>query len=177
MPRLLTALLCALLLSGPTRETGALPTGAQGPVWVAHDLMVKSARFGYVDPQTGKLVQSGVVDTSKHKAFGWEIELDGTRRSVRFREEFVLPAPAATWGVGPETKVAADRASAVTESLVALGADMTVRHIWMHSPGDPRGPHRISVAIEGVQAAEFRFTLTPSAPPKTTPSIPPVIIR
>lgn len=128
-------------------------------VRIGPDLKVTQAVFGYVDPQTQKIVPARRIDTSKHPNFAWRVELEGRARELRYREEFILPAPARVWQVGEHTTVAADRASAVTEAKIRLGDDMTVRNGWIHTPGDPKGQHVVRVYLDGVKVREFDFVL------------------
>jgi hypothetical protein len=160
--RLLTAAICTVvvgLVLAP-HAGRAIPGGREAPrKRVAPDLEVVEAVLGYVDPQTGDIVEATVIDTSKHKGFGWRIKFDGIPRAVRFREEFALPAPAQKWQVGPETTVAPDRASAVTEGMRHLDAKMTLRNAWIHTPGDPKGWHTTRVWVQDTLVAEFRYRL------------------
>jgi hypothetical protein len=157
---LLITTVLAIGLALPQRVGHAVPDRQQTPrTRVAPDLEVVEAVFGYVDAQTGKIVESSVIDTAKHRGFGWRIRFDGLRRSVRFREEFILPAPARSWQVGPETTVAPDRASATTEGDRHLDSDLKLRNAWIHTPGDPTGPHITRVWVEGTLVAEFRYRL------------------
>lgn len=134
------------------------PPGAR-PVRIGADLEVERVEFGYVDPNTQQIVPTRRVDTARTPGFAWRVKLRGAQRTVRYREEFVLPAPAAVWQVGSHTTVAADRASAVTEADVKLDRTMEVRNGWIHSPGDPKGPHVMRVWLDGVLVEEIHFTL------------------
>lgn len=146
-----------LSLSVPTGF--ALPGTGDSPRQVAPNLVIDSVVFGYVDPKTGDIVASDTIDTRRHLGFGWRIRFRGVPRSIRYREEFLLPAPAANWGVGPSTKVAPNRASATTTETVELGADLTLRHVWYHTDGDPKGVHRINVQVNDIPIQTFRFTI------------------
>lgn len=153
-------LLLVIGLALPARVGQAVPDRLQSPrTRVAPDLEVVEAVFGYVDERTGKIVESSVIDTSKHTGFGWAIRFDGLRRAVRFKEEFILPAPARQWQVGSETTVAPDRASATTVGDRHLGRDMELRNAWIHTPGDPKGWHITRVWVEGTLVSEFRYRL------------------
>lgn len=157
-PQIIAIALLAALLA-PSSLSAVPHSRADSQVRIGTDLIVVEAVFGYIDDQTGEIVEANRIDTSKHKGFGWRVRLEGTRRTVQFREEFILPAPAQTWQVGRETKVAADRASAVTTGKRRLEGDMTLRNAWIHTPGDPRGAHTTRVYIDQVLVGEFDFTL------------------
>lgn len=149
-----TLLVVFVLLS-----SAAVP--AQNPntnIRISPDLEVADAVLGYVD-RNGDIVAADRIDTKLHQGFAWRLELKGRQRSVSFREEFVLPAPARVWQVGPTTTVAPDRASAVTTGNVMLDSSMSLRNGWVHSPGDPKGAHVIKVSVDGVLVREFHFTL------------------
>lgn len=156
--------LCLLLwfavVAGLPASSVAVPgRSLDAPVVVGPDLVVSNVRFGYFDARTGRFVESNVVDSRSNPSFGWRVEFEGSPRTVRFREEFVLPAPAAEWGVGPQTVVAPDRASAVTTGKVALDGSLRLERGWTHQPGDPTGPHRITVWVNDVVVAELRFVI------------------
>lgn len=152
----LVALAAALFVGDA--ELQAVTDGPSGHPRIAPDLVVTRVEFGTLD-EKGRFVPTVDIDASQKLSFGWRVYFEGTRRTVKFRERFVLPSPAAQWGVTSSTRVAPDGASAVTEEVVPLGAEMMLEHFWVPSPGDPKGRHSISVAVEQAPVADFHFTI------------------
>lgn len=149
-----TILAVVLLLA-----TAASGGSSASRVRVAPDLEVVEVVVGHVDQRSGRVVESNRIDTSKHPGFGWRVRFEGARRTVRFREAFILPAPAKTWQVGNETTVSADRSSAVTEGERRLGSELELRNAWIHTDGDPKGKHTMKIWVEGVLVDEVDFVL------------------
>lgn len=176
MPKLIP-LLCVLLLgSGFVQaETGKrAPKSALGPE-------VVRAEFGLLKPTPhgeSEFIPSRVLPLTPEQSYGWLIELRPGKRSVRWREEFELPHAPATWGV-PETegrrRVAAHGRIAVTERTVApMGGNM-ILNFWTVAPGDPEGPYRIRVFVEGRLAGDFSFTAQTPPPPLPEPAAVPAV--
>lgn len=154
-----TLIRSACLLLMVLLSTSAIPQPGSAQVRVGPDLIVAETEFGYVDASTGEIIASRRIDTSQHPGFGWRVKLEGQARTVRYREEFILPAPAKVWQVGHHTTVAPDRASAVTEGDAQLDGQMDIRNGWIHTPGDPKGLHVMRIWLDGVLVAEFDFIL------------------
>ena len=149
----------AAVMGSPTVGTAVTDGPTNNDVRISSDLVVDEVTFGYVEESTGRIVETRRIDTAKHPGFGWRLEFEGRRQTIRFREEFMLPSPAQTWQVGHETTVAADRASAVTEGDRRLGSEMTLRNAWIHTEGDPKGQHTMRIWVDGKLVREIDFVL------------------
>lgn len=90
--------------------------------------------------------------------FGWMVVVRTERSSLRWRETLTLPSPPATWGepVPGVRRTFADGGRTVIQDFE--GTPPPVLHqTWQIAPGDPRGPHRIVVTIEGAAPLAFDF--------------------
>lgn len=91
-------------------------------------------------------------------SYRWYIHLRPDMSIVTWKEEFMLPAPAAVWG-GEEKKevhVSRDRESAVKEMTVSP-KNGWISHGWSVAKGDPSGRYIIKVYVEGKFVKEFVF--------------------
>ena len=129
---------------------------AQAPVEVVR------AAFGLFNrPCTGQppFVPSGVVPLVPNQAYGWVMILKTDDKTVRWREEFTLPAAPATWG-GPEPlgtrAMSDDGRTTITEREVTPQNGM-IFNSWSVAAGDPSGKYRMRVSINGVVVRTFEF--------------------
>jgi hypothetical protein len=101
---------------------------------------------------------SQVVPLKTGQAYGWVMKLRTDKPKVHYREEFTLPGAASNWGTAgsPETKVGADRKTAVSERDVPL-ADGVILNAWSVADGDPPGHYVIRVTVEDQPARQFDF--------------------
>ena len=170
MPKLIP-LFCALLLgSGMAHaEPGKRP--AKSP---QHPDVVQ-AEFGLFNPTPhgeNEFIPTRVLPLTPEQAYGWVIELRPGKNSVRWREEFELPRAPESWGP-PETegrrRIAGHGRIAITERTVTpLGGNMLF-NFWAVAAGDPEGPYRIRVFVNGRLAGNFEFTA--KAPPPVSETV------
>ena len=123
---------------------------------------VVDAAFGVIHPHGSgqpSFVPTSVVPLVVDQDYGWIITIRSDAQTVRWREEFTLPAVPATWGA-PETlgtrAISDDGRTVITEREVRPehGA---IFNSWSVAEGDPKGMHRIRASIHGRPAATFEF--------------------
>jgi hypothetical protein len=88
--------------------------------------------------------------------FGWRLKLREPMSSVMLREEFVLPAAPAYWGLGPDTRLNEDRTVATTERRVSP-TDGWLSREWTLTAGDPPGDYEMRVFLNDELVKTFHF--------------------
>ncbi len=97
------------------------------------------------------------VPLTPNQEFGWIIGVTTTKPTVKWREEFTVPAPPETWGpVEGKHEISADRRVSVLEREVMPQRGFLF-HSWVVSPGDPKGRHVIKVTVEDAPPVVFEF--------------------
>jgi hypothetical protein len=118
---------------------------------------VLKAEFGVVSPAGFRPATK--VPLKGGQGFGWVIQLDIQRDSVKWREEIRLPAAPGSWRVeDTEARhtLSADRRTSVLERESRLEGGV-VYNFWQLEPGDPRGRYTMRVMIEGLLVSIFEF--------------------
>ena len=127
-------------------------------------IQIKRAEFGVfrdLNSPAATLDPTRVV-ARDGRPIGWVIAVDTQKSTVRWREEFTVPAPPQHWGLAPDTSdirptsISADKLTASTERQVATGGG-TISHWWKLDASDPRGPHTMRVYVEDVLVGNFAF--------------------
>ena len=99
------------------------------------------------------------VPLTPNLEFGWVIGITTTKPTVKWREEFTLPAAPETWGpVEGRHELSADRKFSVLEREVTPDRGF-LYNAWTISPGDPKGRHVIKVTIEDAPPVVFEFDI------------------
>jgi hypothetical protein len=78
-----------------------------------------------------------------------------------WREEFELPIAPPTWGPGEAMgifQVSPDRKTAVTERIIPTKLGF-IANEWRYASGDPIGPHKMRIYIDGQLIREFSFDI------------------
>ena len=159
----------------------ATPDGAAVPVQAnaarSHALIAKTpadlhpahvevvaAQFGVfgADPAGRRML----YETDKFPAiiaapYGWYILFKTDKPTVVWREEFELPVAPPTWGPGEALgifMVSPDRKTAVTERIIPTKLGF-IANEWRYASGDPVGPHKMRVYIDGQLIREFSFAI------------------
>jgi len=98
------------------------------------------------------------VSLAGKDVYGWIIQVRTDKPIIRWREEFTLPAPAASWGVDEDRQisVAGDGRRAVTEREVDTG-DGWIANAWTVADGDPKGRYVMRVTVDDGPSREFVF--------------------
>lgn len=118
---------------------------------------VLKAEFGIIVP--GGFRPSTKVPLKDGQGFGWVIQLETPRDTVRWREDLRLPAAPQTWHAdeasGKHT-MSADRRTSTLERNARVENGM-IYNLWQISPGDPRGRYTVRVMIEDLLVSTFEF--------------------
>jgi hypothetical protein len=120
---------------------------------------VVSATFGLFAPpgsNTAPFTSTNLVPRTANTNYGWLMVVRTDKPTVHWREEFTLPAPAATWGTDGGAKVSTDRKVAVTERDEAP-QDGLIMNVWTVAPDDPAGHYVIKVSVDGGPEQRFDF--------------------
>jgi hypothetical protein len=126
------------------------------------EVSIVSAQFGLFNPpESGKepFVPTTIVPLTENQGYGWVILLDTRKPTIRWREEFTLPAAPTTWGdpvPDGSHAVSGDRKVSVLEREVQPEQGM-ISNSWAVAPGDPKGRYVIRVIIEGNLERVFEF--------------------
>ena len=118
---------------------------------------VLKAEFGVASPFGFR--PSTKVPLKAGQGFGWVIQLDIQRDSVKWREEIRMPAAPASWRVEDKEArhtLSADRRTSILERESRL-EDGVVYNFWQLEPGDPKGRYTMLVMIEGLLVSTFEF--------------------
>jgi hypothetical protein len=156
--KVLRALLALLLLPSGV----ALAAITENVTPLLRDIEVIRAEFGLFNPpETGKppFVPSKTVPLTENQAYGWVILLKTTKARIKWREEFMLPSPPATWGSGElqsRQSISEDRRVSVIEREVEPDEGM-IFNVWDVAPGDPAGRYVIRVIIDDTLERVFEF--------------------
>jgi len=149
-------LLALLTLAGCAGPAALEQSAAKLPIEVV------KAEFGLFNAlETGRppFIATPLVPLVVNQAYGWVIVLKTSEKTVRWREEFTLPAAPATWG-GPERigtrSMSDDGRTTITEREVTLH-NGAIFNSWSVAPGDPTGTYRMRVTIEDRLVRTFEF--------------------
>lgn len=147
----------------PDVELRAAAAATTLPLRVAPDLVVRRASFGVLDVAadgTETFVATDAVPAVDGTVFGWVVEVETGRETLRWQEHLRLPAAPTDWGDAeddPDVLIAADGRSVAAQGEDAVDAGELARFYWTLAPGDPGGTYELDVAIEGRQVAHFTF--------------------
>jgi len=133
-----------------------------------------AAVFGIIENSAdGKpaFVRTNIVPLVENQQYGWAIGLPRNVTTVRWKEEFTLPAPPETWGEGENGvhAISRDRKVSIKEADV-LVRDGIVSNFWSVAPGDPVGEYVIRIFINDSLVATFHFEAVRPAAGKPIPS-------
>jgi hypothetical protein len=160
-----TALFLLLIFVVPLPANAVLTT----------DGHASAAAFGIIENSVdGKptFVRTNRVPLVENQKYGWVIRVPKNLKTVRWREEFTLPAPPNTWGEGEKDgihAISADRRVSTTEREVPV-RDGIVSNFWRVASGDPTGKYVIRVFINDALVETFHFeAVKPNRPDKSIP--------
>jgi hypothetical protein len=135
-------------------STSAATTGKPLPQTA---FRVLKAEFGLVGP--GGFQPSTKVPLKDGQSFGWVIQLDARKDTIRWREELKLPAAPQTWQADEANAthtMSADRKTSILEREARI-EDGVIYNFWQITPGDPKGRYTMRVMIEGLLVSTFDF--------------------
>jgi hypothetical protein len=136
---------------------------ARLPLRVAPDLVVRRAEFGLLETDADgeeHFAAASELPAEDGQVFGWVVELDTTRSSVRWQEHLRMPGPARDWGdveSDPDIVLSKDGKSALAQGEELVENGELSRFYWSLASGDPAGPYELDLAIEGRPVAHFVF--------------------
>lgn len=178
-PTVRLSLLCAALLAAGCAAPDPSRIAAQGAVAAAPAASAQEKSAADFHPAQVEVVaaQFGVFgadasgrrmlyETDKFPAlvaapYGWFIVFKADKPTVVWREEFELPVAPPTWGPGEAMgifQVSPDRKTAVTERIIPTQLGF-IANEWRYASGDPIGPHKMRVYIDGQLIREFSFDI------------------
>jgi hypothetical protein len=170
MPRRLALLLAPLVLAlGACEQKPPEPPArvelpahaAPAPAVAPSVQIVQSALGEFSRTPDGRVdfKPTRTVPLTPNTEFGWVIGLTTKKPTVKWREEFILPAAPETWGpVEGKHELSADRKVSILEREVSTERGF-VSNGWTIAPGDPKGRHVIKVTIEDAPPVVFEFDI------------------
>jgi len=165
MRRLLTLLVAPLVLALCACEQAKPPEPPARPEPATRAepaVQIEQAAFGLFNRTADGSVDfkpTNTVPLTPNQEFGWIIGVTTTKPTVKWREEFTLPAAPESWGpVEGKHEISADRKVSILEREVTPDRGFLF-NAWTISPGDPKGHHVIRVTIEDAPPVIFEFDL------------------
>jgi hypothetical protein len=146
--------------SAPAPSDAAPPAANAQPGHVE----VVSAQFGVFGADASgrrMLYETANFPAIVAAPYGWYILFKADKPTVIWREEFELPEAPPTWGPGEALgifMVSPDRKTAVTERIIPTKLGF-IANEWRYASGDPIGPHKMRVYIDGQLIREFSFNI------------------
>ena len=154
----LVLVLCACEQAKPPEP----PARPEPPTRAQPAVQIEYHAFGVFDRTPDGRVDfrpTKTVPLTPNQEFGWIIGVTTTKPTVKWREEFILPAPPETWGpVEGKHELSADRKVSILEREVTPERGF-VSNGWTIGPGDPKGRHVIKVTVEDAAPVVFEFDL------------------
>jgi len=160
---ILFTLFCFSLLNVPVAmATGQLKI-------ISEEVQIVRAEFGLFKKTANgqSFVPAKTVPLVEGQEYGWMIVLKTKKPMLKWREEFTLPYPPATWGDAEAQglhSVSKDGRVSVMESEVAP-VDGLIFNSWSVAVGDPQGHHVMRVLIDNRYERVFEFDVQPAAKP------------
>lgn len=118
---------------------------------------VLKAEFGVIVP--GGFQPATKVPFKEGQSFGWVIQLDTKRDTVKWREELRLPSAPQSWQADEQSgkhTVSADRKTSILEREAKV-ENGVIFNFWSIAPGDPKGRYTLRVMLEGMLVSSFEF--------------------
>ena len=138
-------------------------TGTHLPLRIAPDLVVKRAEFGVLETGSDgeeRFAAAAELPAEEGQVFGWVVEVETSRNSVRWQEHLRLPGPVTDWGdveSDPDVVLSHDGRSALAQGEDLVEDGKLSRFYWSLASGDPAGGYELDLAIEGHPVAHFAF--------------------
>ena len=125
---------------------------------------IPPSQFKVLKAEFGVIVPGGFQPTTKvpfkeGQSFGWVIELDTKRDTVKWREELRLPSAPQSWQADEQSgkhTVSSDRRTSILEREVKV-ENGVIFNFWSIAPGDPKGRYTLRVMLEGMLVSSFEF--------------------
>lgn len=113
----------------------------------------------FVVLQDGKVTETNKVPLIPDEVcFQWHIRLDVPDGPVEFTEVFTLPAAPDVWDTGPGggVEISPDGATSTLIDTYDVRNGWLL-HGWCIAEGDPLGPHKMEISVEGTLLHTFVF--------------------
>lgn len=155
---LLTIIFVALSISNYSFASMSVTPGN-----ISTNYEILEAAFGLVkaDDDGGHpiLTPTTEVPLVPYQGYGWVIRLRTPRQTVKWREEFTLPAKPTTWGESDNLNTQSVSENGLTSNIEreVSSRQGEISHAWQVAPGDPPGKYVIRIYIDGVLAKTFEF--------------------
>lgn len=156
MSRLLAALAIAAGLAGPgvAQETGAEPAAPAPEQGFGVTFSYAGFDERYSDPLVPLLPSNA--------CYSWYARLPEGATAETVVERLVLPVPLADWGTlatNPDDniEISDDGATATTTLPAEPDADRWLSNTWCVAAGDPVGPHRFEIEVDGAPLTTIAF--------------------
>lgn len=140
----------------------AAATTAQAVELLAQRLEVRFNYAGYDERYNDPLVPL----LPDNACYSWFVQLApgeaGAPAPTTLVERLILPEPLADWGTlgtNPDdnVEISADGATVITTAAAAPDADGWLTNGWCVAAGDPVGPHRFELELDGTALVSFDF--------------------
>lgn len=153
-----SAIALVLLASGCATQSQAQDAPAERAT-----IEVTQATFGSFHPERSDgpgFVPATRIPFAVGGSYGWILQVRTSRPTIKYRDELMLPEPAAHWDqpTGAEQTVAADGKSAVAEREATV-ENGQIHGGWGMAEGDPRGRYVSKVTLEDGQVLIFEFDI------------------
>lgn len=144
----------------------AVATPAAATELLAQRLEVSFNYAGYDERYDDPLVPL----LPSNACYSWYVQLaaaeSGTPDPATLVERLVLPEPLADWGTLATTpddnvEISADGTTAITTFSAVPDAEGWLTNGWCVAAGDPVGPHRFELELDGAPLVSFDFEIVP----------------
>jgi hypothetical protein len=128
---------------------------------IAPDLRVLSSGSYIIDRAESKRVRflaSQTVPFKPGQGYGWAVRVQTSRKTLRVREELILPAPAPHWLVKEGTRISQGGRIATT-TWNAEPKNGVIANFWGLAKGDPSGRYEVRVTLDGTPINTFMFSM------------------
>ncbi len=159
-------LVCLLAFSVSVDAAAARPMITGAPHWpmqVAPDVLIRRAEFGMLttnEQGEDQFIATAALPADSGQVFGWVLQVDTPRHTLRWQEHLFLPKAPADWGdasTDPDVVISADGESAASQGEEEVVQGELSRFYWTLAEGDPAGEYRLDLAIEGSTVMHFVF--------------------
>jgi hypothetical protein len=127
------------------------------------EFRVVRAEFGlfHMKPDgRAEFTPSNTVPLRQDQSYGWVASLQSPKPTIRWKEEFSLPAAPKVWGEqsGASQAISSDRRISTIERVVAPKNGL-ILNAWSVAAGDPPGDYTIRLTVEDQPPITFRFVV------------------
>lgn len=114
------------------------------------------------DGQSKTVISNNVPFIPDHVCYGWIVHLAGEDRLVKFTEIYTSSSAPEFWSGEDDPygaqETSADRKSTRTEKFITTYKGW-IENSWCVDKGDPLGPHKMEVHVDGQHVKTFDFQM------------------